>query len=461
MKIRQYTIIVASFALFLVSHLIPYDSFFIQAKELSPEEKARLEKELAQVEAEQRAAEKELSNAQAQSSSLARDISVLTAKIKVAQLNIKAKNLLIENLGKDIKGKETRIEDLEGRIERGKDSLAVIMRKTNEISSYTLPEVLLSQSSLTGMFEDIDSFESVQTGLKETFEQIRSDKSETETEKGTLEKRRSAELDARYAIQQEEKNIKSDEAEKQRLLNISKNNEQSYSTVLAEKRAKASQIRAQLFPLVGAEPIPFGVALQYAREAEAQTGVRASFILGVFAQESSLGADATFGKHVGSCYLTDPKTGSGINVNSKNPVADVMKPTRDVQPFLEITKALGVDPFSTLVSCPLSIGYGGAMGAAQFIPSTWMLVKDQLAKLLHISGMPNPWNPAHAFMASAMYLKDLGASTQTYTAERNAACRYYSGASCGLRTGNTAYGNSVIAKADNIQRTMIDPLQGI
>ncbi len=432
------------------------------AQNLTPEQKARLEKELAQVEAEQKAAEKELSEAQAESASLSRDITVLTAKIKVAQLNIRAKNLLIENLGKDIQTKETHIEALEERIGKGKDSLAVIMRKTNEIGSQTLPEILLSQASLTGALQDIDSFESVRYGLQATFDQIRSDQVETESEKDALDKRRAAEQNARHVIEQEEKNIKADEAEKQRLLKVSQGNEQSYTTLLAQKRARAAQIRAQLFPLVGAEPIPFGVALQYAREAEAKTGVRAAFLLGIFAQESSLDkGDATFGKHVGSCYLSDAVTGAGINVNSKLPIADVMKPERDVQPFLTITKALGVDPFATLVSCPLSIGYGGAMGPAQFIPSTWMIVKDKLAQLLGIPGMPNPWNPAHAFMASAMYLSDLGASAQTYTAERNAACRYYSGASCGLRTGNTTYGNSVIAKADDIQRNMIDPLQGL
>jgi septal ring factor EnvC (AmiA/AmiB activator) len=283
----------------------------VHAQALTPDQKARLEQELKQVEAEQKQAENDLSSAQNQSASLSRDIAVLDAKIKVAQLNIKAKNLLIESLGKDIKTKENHIDDLEERIDRGKETLAAIMRKTNETGSYTLPEVLLSQNSVAGFFKDIDSFESIQEGLKTTFEQIRSDKTETEAEKDVLDKRRNAEMDARYAIQQEKKNIEGDESEKQRLLKVSKNNEKSYSAVLADKRTRASEIRAALFQLRDANPIPFGDALKYAQAASAKTGVRPAFLLAILTQESSLGAN------VGSCYLTNASTGEGIN---KKPV---------------------------------------------------------------------------------------------------------------------------------------------
>ncbi len=445
-------LLLAGFFSFLLS---PFSFPTANAQALTPEQKAKLEAELVQVEAEQKQAEADLSSAQGQSASLQKDISVLNAKIKVAQLNIKAKNLLIEGLGKDIKNKETQIVKLEDRIDRGKDTLAQIMRKTNEVGSYTLPEVILSKSSVTGFFKDIDSFESVQTGLKTTFEQIRSDKTETEAEKDTLGKRRDSESDARYTIQQEEKSIKSNEAEKQRLLGVSKGNEKSYSTVLADKRARAAQIRAALFQLRDANPIPFGDALRYAQAAAAKTGVRPAFVLAILTQESALGAN------VGSCYLTDASTGAGVSKKSGNVFPNVMKPGRDVEPFMSIVKALGGDPYKQVVSCPQSVGWGGAMGPAQFIASTWVMFEDRIAKALGISGIPDPWNPSHAFMASSIYLGDLGASAGTFTAERNAACRYYSGKVCAASALVASYGNSVIVKADNIQRTMIDPLQGL
>lgn len=446
---------------FLVAICMAFSIHAVNAQNLTADQEAKLRAELEKVEAEQKAAEKELNSAKAESASISKDISVLDAKIKVAKLNIKAKNLLIESLGKDINKKVEYIGKLEDRIDRGRETLASIMRKTNEIGSYTLPELLLSQDTITGLLQDIDNFESVQQGLYDTFSQIRDDKSETETEKSALEKRRNTETDAKYAIQQEQKNIEADEKEKQKLLAISKGNEASYSTLLTQKKARAAEIRATLFSLRDSSAIPFELALKYANEAYGATGIRPAFLLAIFAQESSLGADATFGRQVGSCYLSDPSTGEGASVKSGNVFPNVMKPGRDVEPFLQITKSLGLDYKKTLVSCPIASagGWGGAMGPAQFIPSTWILYVNRIKSALGIS-LPNPWNPEHAFVAASLLLIDNGAKYNSYTAEKNAACKYYSGRACVAGSVNNTYGNQVMAKADMIQRTMIDPLQG-
>jgi membrane-bound lytic murein transglycosylase B len=426
-----------------------------RAQALTPEQKAALTQELAQVEAEQKQAAAELANAQAQSASLSRDITILDAKIKAAQLDIRAKNLLIQTLGNDITNKQKHINDLEAHITKGKETLSVVMRKINELDTYSLPEIVLSQSSVSGFYGDFDTFQQVEDGLKDTFNTLRSDQASTTAEKNALDQRRNAEMDARHSIEVLQANIKKDQATKQQLLAVSKTNEKSYATVIAQKQARAAQIRAQLFALRDAAAIPFGQALQYATLASQKTGVRPAFILAVITQESALG------KNVGTCYVTNLQTGDGVYAKTGTFVSKVMHPTRDIPPFKTIMAGLGGDPTKQVVSCPLEIGWGGAMGPAQFIASTWVLFQDRIATAVGISGEPDPWNPAHAFMASAIYLSDLGASARTYSAERNAACKYYSGKSCGLIKGNTTYGNSVVAKADSIQRDMIDPLQGL
>ncbi|MDO8430526.1 MAG: hypothetical protein Q7S72_00860 [Candidatus Taylorbacteria bacterium] len=443
--------------LFLILSLIVLPFFaYAQTTETTDQREARLRAELAQVEKEQAETEKVLAAQQGQSASIKRDIQILTTKIKAAQLNIKAKNLQIETLGKDINKKQAKIVDLDGHIARGVETLAQIMRKNNEIESTSFAEFLLSKESLAEAFIDVDNFESVQASLKATFEKIRNDKSQTEIEKTTLNTKKNQEQDALAVIQTEKKNIEVNEKEKQRLLAISKGNEATYGQELAAKKAKAAEIRAALFSLRDTAAIPFGDALKYANEAKKSTGIRPAFLLAILTQESALG------KNVGSCYLTDPATGAGVSVRSGTTFPNVMKPGRDVEPFVSITKSLGLDSMKTLVSCPIPSagGYGGAMGPAQFIASTWMLIKGRIASALGIS-TPNPWNPEHAFMASSMFLSDLGASAGSYTAERDAACRYYSGKVCVVGSVNSSYGTQVMAKAEIIQRTMIDPLQGL
>lgn len=428
------------------------------AQTLTASQRAALEQELARVEQQQKAAEADLAAARAQSASLSRDVSILDAKIKAAQLDIKAKNLLIQTLGNDIVSKQNRIQSLEGRISDGKDSLAQILRKTNEISGYSLPEVLLSQSTVTGFFKDVDTFEAVQEGLRGTFERLRQDEASTTAEKAVLENRQNKEMDARHAIEVQKANIQSDQAQKQQLLAASKGNEKSYAGLVAEKQAKAGQIRAALFALAGgSNPIPFGTALKYAQTASQRTGVDPAFLLAILTQESNLGAN------VGRCYLTDATTGNGVNVTTGAPSRNVMKPGRDVQPFIDITKSLGLDPFRTVVSCQqVSVGgWGGAMGPAQFIASTWVLLKERVSQALGIAGTPaNPWNPEHAIMAEALFMADLGAGAGTYSAQLNAACRYFAG---GTRCTTTSrpYGNSVMSLAARIQRDQINPLLGL
>jgi hypothetical protein len=150
-------------------------------------------------------------------------------------------------------------------------------------------------------------------------------------------------------------------------------------------------------------------------------------------------------------------TGSGASSKSGKVFPNVMKPSRDIKPFFEIATSVGRDPYKTLVSCPIasagSSSWGGAMGPAQFIPSTWQGIKNRVANALGIK-TPDPWYAKDAFMASALFLKDLGGVGNSYTAQIKAACKYYGsgGTSC-------SYGKQVMARVTKIQTTMIDPLQ--
>ena len=417
-------------------------AFTVQAQ-LDPEKEKQLRAELEVIEREIKEQQGILASKQLEGASIARDVAILNAQIKQAQLKIQKHNLAIERLGKDIVIKSNVISGLEKEITKGQESLAQIIRKTHQLEDYSLPELVLGGTNLSESLVDLDAFTSIKGALADTFVELRDAKKANEDEKVNLGKKKSQEIDTRVNVEAEKKKIESAEAEKKRLLALNKNEQAGYQKVIADKAAKAAAIRTALFGLRDSAAIPFGTALEYAKKASAQTGVRPAFVLAILTQESNLGAN------VGSCYMTDTTTGSGIKVSTGLPVDRVMKPERDIAPFLEITKEVGRDYLTTRVSCPLSVGYGGAMGPAQFIPSTWQLFKKRIPALLGVT-TADPWNPEHAFMASALYLADLGAVSGSYTAERNAACKYYSGRVCAGPI-NTPYGDQVMAKAATIQ----------
>lgn len=420
-------------------------------------------KSRAQLEVELEACNKEieqwtttLNQTKQQSASYSRDVAALTAKINAAQANIKAKNIQISNIVKDIATKVSEITVLDNRIDKGKRAIAEILRKTNDIYSYSLAEALLSEKGLSDFFIDVDTYASTEEALGNLFAELRTDRAATEAEKLALDKKRQAEAAAKAAIEAAKKEVEIANNEKKTLLAVSQNNEKTYAQVLADRQAKAAKIKAVLFPLVDAGAIPFGTALQYAEAASAKTGVRAALILGILQQESNLGAN------VGRCVITDLSTGQTKNVTSGYVWTNGIHPTRDLPLLQTILNKLGRDPLSTKVSCPIAgiAGYGGAMGPTQFIPSTWNLVAPKVASAMG-KEIADPWNAADAIMASAYLLQGNGAAAGTYTAERNAACKYYSGRNCTTASHIAAYGNQVMSRASNIQLTMIDPLQNL
>jgi hypothetical protein len=387
---------------------------------------------------------------------------VLQAKINEAKAFIKKRQIQIEQLTHDIGLKTKTIQELEEKMNRGKESLAAILRSTNELDSYSLAEVILSNKNISQFFEDIDSYNSIKISLEEQFNEIRGLQVKTDGERKVLDQKRIQEADTKASMEAQKKKVEMDEKEKQRLISINKTQEKTYQQVIAEKEKKAAQIRAALFSLRDTEGIAFGDALKYATSASQKTGVRPALILAILTQESDLG------KNQGSCLVNNLDTGDGSGKNTGTFFEKVMKAPRDTAPFKDITERLGKDWKMTPVSCPpgtvytANRGYGGGMGPSQFIPSTWELFKERLGNSLGLDGNNvNPWNPEHSILATAVYLADLGASNGGYTAERNSACRYYSGRACdNKKPSNSFYGTQVMQKAENIQLTMIDPLEG-
>lgn len=404
---------------------------------------ARLQEELEKVEKDIAEQTKLLQGKQKETASIQRDVDVLTYKISTAKLNIRAKQLQIERLGSDIVKKETTIGDLSSKIDREKTSLAELLRRARELDDSSVMEATLSGNTMSDIFSDLTAFHFIQSSLHKSFDVIRETKQTTQVQKVSLEGQRDATLNAKAAIEEETRKVQSLEKQKKDLLANSKNQENNYKKVLADRQKKKSEILSALFALRDTKAIPFEQALAYAKEASGKTGVRPAFVLAIMTQETNLGAN------VGTCNRPgDPVEKSWMNI---------MKPTRDLEPYKRIVKALGITPETMPLSCPQGNGYGGAMGPSQFIPSTWELYQGRIGNVTgHIP--PSPWNAEDAFAASSIYLMDLGAGAATYTAEYRAAAKYYAGSR--WETAGLGYANSVMAIAERIQGN-IDYLQSI
>ncbi len=383
--------------------------------------------------------QQQLAAQKSKSGALQTNVNKIISAINSTQNKIKDKINSISTLSKQIGEKEKAITSLSAELEREHASMAQLVKRTYEMDQKGATYVLLSADTVTDFYQDLDDFLAIKRSLYASLDKIKEIRSSTEVQKNDLEDKQEQAKDARNALESEKSKLASTQKDAKVLLDTSKTEEQRVASTVAAQQKKVAAIQSKLFTFAGGatKAIPFKDAYAYAQVASAATGVRPAFVLAVLTQETNLGAN------VGTCNRAgDPP--------SKSYTA-VMHPTRDQPAFLRITKALGMNPNTTPVSCRIgTVGWGGAMGPAQFIPSTWELVAPKVAAALGV-GIANPWNARDAITASATYLRDRG-GTGGEVNERNAACRYYSGRACDGKTpANSFYGNSVMALTRTIQ----------
>ena len=428
---------------------------FAQASTNISGRRAELQQELAEIEKEIEEQRVFLESKQKERVSLERDVAIFDAKIDKTELDVRKTDLNIRALSRDIGGKEQTITELDLKVKREKKSLAQILRRTNEIDNFSLVEVILDNKNLSDFFEDVDSFNSVKLALQESFVEIAGIKNYTEVEKVSLEGKKAEEQDLRQIQVLQQRRIEEQKTERKEILDITKGQEAVYQNIINNKEKTAQEIRAELFVLRDTRAIPFGKALALAEQAEARTGVRAAFILGILAEESNLGENVGTGT-----WRTD------------------MHPNRDRPVFAVVADTLGFNPDDLPVSRKPWYGWGGAMGPAQFIPSTWAcfagyvnsltgscrwgkgytgtwsynVSKDRIRRLIGENRPANPWEPQDAIMAAADLLDDNGASKGTYQAERLAALRYFAGWANATKSAYAFYGDDVMELATFYQK---------
>ena len=394
------------------------------------ERRAKLERELNDLENQINNYRSIIQVKQDEAASLKRDISIYNAKVGKAKLEIRRLDLEVSNIAQVIQKQLGQIDLLSGKTEEEKKSLAELIRKSNELDSTSLAELVLGYEQLSDFFVVSDTFETIHRSIQNSLDEIRSTQQQLEIENDRLENKKSERIQLKTAQELERKRLGSLEKEKSKLLEITKGAEKVYQAIVTTKQKDAATIRSQLFLLSGSPSIPFERAVEYANFVWNELKIRQAFLLGIIAEESNLGA----------------------NVGTGNWKADLShsKCAKQRTAFVEITSELGLDPDLMPVSKKTWYGYcGGAMGPAQFIPTTWQLYKNNISKITG-SNPPNPWDPKTAFVAAGLLLKDNGAVSGNYAAERKAALRYLAGSNWN-KPSYSFYGDDVMDLATKYQ----------
>jgi len=380
-----------------------------------------------------------------QAQTLASEIGDLNAQISKVTLEIKSLTLSITQTTAQITDTQGQIFEDQTEIDAHKKALGQYIQILDQVDQQSLTLILLRNPQLSDFFSNLKNIEDTQNNLRTTIVSIKNLQANLQQKESDLEDQKSQQMTLKSLQVSENTNLSQTKNQKNQLLVQTKGQEAKFQQLVKQSQQDIQNISNQITYLEQ-NGVTVEDAIKYGQLAALRVGIRPAFLIAELEQESALGAN------VGKCTIVDTTSGSSRNIVTGQVSSKGINPTRDLPILVQIAQALGKDPLQTPISCWPGYGWGGAMGPAQFIPSTWMGYADKVAQILG-EAIANPWNIQDAFMASAVKLANAGATAKT-TAEKAASKAYFSGNSKCSSSVCNSYANAVQTKAAIIEQNI-------
>lgn len=362
--------------------------------------------EIKQIQEEISKYQTNINQKQKEQKTLNNEIAIYDNNILKNQAEIKETKINIEKAELEIEWSKNKVVEDQGRIEKNKESLKNYIQTLYEYQDSSFIEILISKDNISDFFNEVNAIKSVQNKIFDMVVNLKKEKEELAVRGQELEDNQTVYQDLiemRYKQNSEIENLK---AQKNEILEITNGEEDKFQNLMAQNRTLLPSLRAELRDLQSlGSNIKFDDAISAAQYIGSVTGVRPALLLGVLRIESGLGTNVGGGK-----YTVD------MNPNQR-------------ATFEAITQELGYDPNVMPVSRrPSSYsGWGGAMGPAQMLPTTWVLYKDKVSQITKNSPA-DPWDLADSIAAMALKLSQVeGVTSGNRDAEYKAAGIYLAG----------------------------------
>ena len=393
--------------------------------------------------------QQQILDSSAKSQTLSTEIQRLNAQVGKIQLEIKSLSLSISQTNTDISLTQQSIMDTQNKISTRKMALANSLQVLYRVDQQNLTEVLIQNPRISDFFNNVKNLDDVQNSLQANIAALKELQVILEEKQNSLSSKRD-ELEQLKALQvSQQASLNQSKSTKNKLLQQTKGSEAKYQSLLKQSQAQLEQIKQQIYYLQQSgvtveDEIKFGVF------AAKSTAIRPAFLIAILEVESRLG------KNVGTGNWNDDMYQCYLRLAKKTPSKRdfyIKRAETEKKAFFSIIDRLGLDPNLVKVSREPSYGCGGAMGPAQFIPSTWLGYEERIRTYTG-HAVPNPWNIEDAFMAAAIKLSNDGANAKTRAAEIRAAKSYLSGnANCTSSICNY-YANLAQDKAAIIEQNL-------
>lgn len=352
----------------------------------------------------------------------------LTQQLEKAQLELQQTQLNIQAVREEKDEAEESIEGLEQQVIEMRGRLRELFRKLYEKEQESFIRILLSTGSLSEALAQRTAYEEIQAQTVGLINELKEKVDLLQSKQAKLEQQETDLSQLQSLLQSQQQEIDQQKDEQAEFLSAKREKQLEYENLIAEAKQARTEIEQDIFTLQDSAgqtvELTLTEATDMAKYAGDLVGIRPALLLGVLKIESNVGGNL----------------GSGVFPDDMHPA------NRDA--FLRITKKLGLDPNNTPISArPRSFsGWGGAMGPGQFMPNTWEHIEPRVAQLMNKEN-PNPYELLDAFVGTAIFLADYGA---TDTAKEWEAVNHYIAGPNWRRF--TWYGDKVLAVAKEYEK---------
>lgn len=252
------------------------------------QEIASYQRDLAQLGAARQNLEQELAQLDLNRRKLSADISLLQQRIDTADLTI-------EKLSLDIQEKQRRIE-------QNREAIAASLRHIDEQGDKSLVEAFLAEKRLSDAWSVKDNLEQFQSRLKDDLGKLKLLKDEIEVQQKVLVETKKELVSNRQEL--EDKRLLVDQArnEQQSLIVLTKNNENTYQSLIEEKAQQKLAFQQELFEFES----QLNIALDPSRIPGAGSGVLSWPLKDIFVTQQ-------FGQTVSAQRLYTSGTHNGVD----------------------------------------------------------------------------------------------------------------------------------------------------
>ncbi len=384
---------------------------------------------------------------QQRSITLQRDIAIYDSQLNKNELELKETKLEIQEADMEIDEIKEGLIEGEKRIEENKESLGNLIRLLYDYERASMLEILMTRDNLSDFFNEVDAVESLKSGMFQAIIDLKKQEEELSFKTNELNDQQGVKEELIQLKLYQNNSLAGLKDEKNELLEATKGQEKQFQQLLDENKSILPSLRAQLseFQSLG-QKIEYDDAFSASEYASSVTGVRQEFILAIFQVETRLGTFEGTGNwedDMYKCYLRLAK------YFPEDEAYYIKRANTEKEAFFKVVEQLNLDPNSVRLSAePKSLGCGGAMGFAQFIPSTWIAYKDRVSAVTgHYP--PSPWNLADSLVAMAVKLSDIpGVTEGDYNSEREAAGRYHGGGRWYRKPSSVKYADKVMIWAN-------------